>query len=74
MALLESEPMSVETKDEISVALAGTWSTSGVMVPEAPTSFSLFSLVDCMLLSHFSCNDFVAIAFLDLAEDLDTQI
>ena len=45
-----------------------------VTVEEAPTSFSPFSLVDCMLLSHFSFNDFVAIAFLDLARDLDIQI
>ena len=40
----------------------------------APTSFSPFSLVDCMLLSHFSFNDFVTVAFPDLAGDLDTQI
>ena len=45
-----------------------------VMVKEAPTSFSPFSLVDCMLLSHFSFNDFIAVAFLDLARDLDAQI
>ena len=45
-----------------------------VTVEEAPISFSPFSLTDCMLLSHFSFNDFIAIAFLDLAGDLDTQI
>ena len=45
-----------------------------VTVDESPTSFFPFSLVDCTLLSHFSFNDFVAIAFLDLAEDLDIQI
>ena len=45
-----------------------------VMVEEAPTSFSPFSLTDCMLLSHFSFNDFVAVAFPDLAEYLDIQI
>ena len=45
-----------------------------IMVEEAPTSFSPFSLVNCMLLSHFSFNDFIAVAFLDLAGDLDTQI
>ena len=44
------------------------------MVEEAPTSFSPFSLVDCTLLSHFSFNDFIAIAFPDLAGDLDAQI
>ena len=48
--------------------------TLGVMVEEAPTSFSPFSLVDCTLLSHFSFNDFVAVAFPDLARDLDIQI
>ena len=45
-----------------------------VTVEEAPISFSLFSLVDCILLSHFSFNNFVAIVFLDLARDLDIQI
>ena len=45
-----------------------------VTVLEAPTSLSLFSLVDCMLFSHFSFNDFIAMAFLDLAGDLDIQI
>ena len=45
-----------------------------VTVMEAPTSFSPFSPTDCMLYSHFSFNDFVAIAFLDLAGDLETQI
>ena len=45
-----------------------------VTVEEASTSFSPFSLVDCMLLSHFSFNDFVTVAFLDLARDLDIQI
>ena len=29
---------------------------------------------DCTLLSHFSLNDFIAIAFPDLAKDLETQI
>ena len=45
-----------------------------VMIEEAPTSFSPFSPVDCTLLSHFSFNDFVAVAFPDLVRDLDTQI
>ena len=50
------------------------YNRGNVMVEEAPTSFSPFSLVDCMLLSHFSFNDFITIAFLDLAGDLDAQI
>ena len=45
-----------------------------VTIEEAPTSFSPFSLVNCTLLSHFSFNDFVTVAFPDLAGDLDTQI
>ena len=45
-----------------------------VTVEEAPTSFSPFPLVDCTLLSHFSFNDFVAVAFPDLAKDLDSPI
>ena len=46
----------------------------GVTVEEQPTSFSPFSSADCTLLSHFSFNDFVAIAFPDLAGDLDIQL
>ena len=45
-----------------------------VMVLEAPTSFSPFSSTDCTLLTHFSFNDFIAVAFPDLAGDLDVQI
>ena len=45
-----------------------------VTVEEISTSFSPFSLVDCTLLSHFSFNDFITLAFLDLAGDLDIQI
>ena len=45
-----------------------------VMIEEVPTSFSPFSLADCTLFSHFSFNDFVAVAFMDLAGDLDIQI
>ena len=44
------------------------------MVEEAPISFSPFTTTDCMLLSHFSFNDFVTLAFPDLAKDLDIQI
>ena len=47
---------------------------NGVTVEEAPNSFSPFSLVDCTLLSHFSFNDFITVAFPDLARDLDVQI
>ena len=45
-----------------------------VTVEGVPTSFSPFSLADCTLLSHFSINDFITIAFPDLARDLDILI
>ena len=35
----------------------------GVMVENPPIPFSPFSLTDCTMLSHFSFDDFVAIAF-----------
>ena len=38
------------------------------------TPFSPFSLAYCTMFSHFSFNDFIAIAFPDLAGDLDAQI
>ena len=54
----------------------GSQSNDGgnVTVEDPPISFSPFSLTDCTMLSHFSFNDFIAIAFLDLAGDLDIQI
>ena len=58
----------------ILVALPLPHPLTPVMVEEAPTSFSPFSLVNCTLLSHFSFNDFITVAFPDLAEDLDIQI
>ena len=45
-----------------------------VTVEDPPISFSPFSPADCTMFSHFSFNDFVAIAFPDLARDLDIQI
>ena len=45
-----------------------------ITVEDLPISFSPFSLADCTMLDHFSFNDFVAIAFLDIAGDLDIQI
>ena len=49
-------------------------STLSVTVEDPLTPFSPFSLTDCTMLSHFSFNDFVAIAFPDIAGDLDIQI
>ena len=45
-----------------------------VTVEEPPIPFSPFSLADCTMLNHFSFNDFIAIAFPDIARDLDAQI
>ena len=45
-----------------------------VTVEDPPISFSPFSSTDCTMLSHFSFNDFIAVAFPDLARDLDTQL
>ena len=55
---------------------SGSRSNDGgnVMVEGPPIPFSPFSLADCTMLGHFSFNDFVAIAFLDIAGDLDIQI
>ena len=47
---------------------------SNVTIEEPPISFSPFTLVDCTALAHFSFNDFVAVAFPDLAEDPEIQI
>ena len=45
-----------------------------VTIEEPPIPFSPFSLADCTMLNHFSFNDFIAIAFLDIARDLDVQL
>ena len=45
-----------------------------VTIEDPPTSFSPFSTVDCTMLNHFSFNNFIAVAFPDLARDLDIQI
>ena len=51
-----------------------SYNRDNVLVKEPPISFSPFTLADCTLFSHFSFNNFITIAFLDLAEDLDIQI
>ena len=45
-----------------------------VTVENPPIPFSPFSSVDCTMLSHFSFDDFIAVAFPDLAGDLDIQL
>ena len=69
-ALSESSlpPLSPERHSATSVVKAC------VTVVETPTTFSPFPSTDCTLYSHFSFDDFVMIAFLDLTRDLDDQI
>ena len=45
-----------------------------VTIEYVPIPFSPFSATDCTMLNHFSFEDFIAIAFPDLAGDLDIQI
>ena len=45
-----------------------------VTIEEAPISFSPLSPTNCTLYSHFSFDDFITIAFLDLTRDLNDQI
>ena len=45
-----------------------------VTVEGPPIPFSPFSLADCTLINHFSFDDFVAVAFPDIAGDLNIQI
>ena len=69
------------------VHLPPDWLTEGVLelgsrnydggnvtIEDVPILFSPFSAADCTMLNHFSFEDFVAIAFLDIAGDLDIQI
>ena len=60
--------------DDSKVKAITDWPTPIVMVEDPPISFSPFSLTNYTMLSHFSFNDFIAIAFPDLAGDLDIQI
>ena len=55
---------------------SGSRSNDGgnVTVVDPPVPFSPFSLTDYTMLSHFSFDDFVAMAFSDIAGDLDIQI
>ena len=48
--------------------------TATITVEDPPIPFSPFFLADCTMLDHFSFNDFIAIAFPDIAGDLDIQI
>ena len=72
LALPQSLPEWVTSEDFESVPQG--YEGGNVTVEEAPTSFSPFSLVNCMLLSHFSFDDFITVTFPDLAKDLDSLI
>ena len=61
------------TSDDLELVPQG-YSGGNVMIEEPSYSFSPFSASDCTLFSHFSFDDFVAVAFLDLAGDLNVQI
>ena len=50
------------------------WWMMFVMIEDPPVPFSPFSFANCTMLDHFSFNDFIAIAFPDIARDLDIQI
>ena len=51
-----------------------SYDKGNVTIEDPPIPFSPFSYADCTMLNHFSFNDFIAIAFPDLAGDLDIQI
>ena len=63
-----------QTADSIAGSQTGSERKRNVTVEEPPIPFSPFSSADCTMLNHFSFNDFIAIAFPDLAGDLDIQI
>ena len=57
-----------------SPAMSGKAMATNVTVMETPTQLSPFSPNNCVLYSHFSFDDFIMVAFLDLTRDLDDQI
>ena len=76
-SLGQSEPLrlhSINQHHDGGDSSANWTHTGGVTVEDPPIPFSPFSPTDCTMLSHFSFNDFIAVAFPDLARDLDIQI
>ena len=59
--------------EEIFESGSRNYDGGNVMVERPPVPFSPFSLTDCTLLNHFSFEDFVAVAFPDIAGDLNIQ-
>ena len=70
----ETDGQTEQTNQELKTYLHIFCTNNPVTVEEPPIPFSPFSSADCTMLSHFSFNNFVAIAFPDLAGDLDIQI
>ena len=60
--------------EEIFESESRNYDGGNVTVEGPPIPFSPFSLTDCTLLNHFSFDNFVAIAFPDIAGDLNIQI
>ena len=71
---LLAHPLPEWLTEEIFESESRRYDGGNVTIEDPPISFSPFSYADCTMLSHFSFNDFIAVAFLDLAGDLDTQI
>ena len=57
--------------NEVFKSESQNYNGGNVTVENPPTSFSPFSLADCTMLSYFSFNNFIAVAFPDLAGDLE---
>ena len=69
-----SDEVALSKLDCVHCTTFGGVMTPPVTVEDPPIAFSPFSLSDCTMLDHFSFNDFIAVAFPDLAGDLDIQI
>ena len=74
LQLLPMHPLPEWLTDEVFESGPQIYDRGNVMVEDPPISFSPFSSADCTMLSHFSFNDFIAVAFPDLAGDLDIQL
>ena len=72
--LLLTRPLPEWLVDEVFESESRNNNGGNVTVEDPPIPFSPFSSADCMMLNHFSFNDFITVAFPDLAGDLDIQI
>ena len=69
-----THPLPEWLTNEVFESESRIYNGGNVTVEDPPISFSPFSSANCTMLSHFSFNDFVTVAFPDLARDLDIQI